>query len=77
MKYNCVIVDDERPALKLLTAYIKKLPHLELFASCEDAFKTIAALQNYQVNILFLDIHMPELAGIELLQSLKQNLKLS
>jgi len=73
MKYNCVIVDDERPALKLLTAYIKKLPHLELVASCEDAFEAIAALQNNQVDILFLDIHMPELTGIELLQSLKQN----
>ena len=72
MKYNCVIVDDERPALKLLTAYIKKLPHLELVASCEDAFEAIAALQNYQVDILFLDIHMPEFTGIELLQSLKQ-----
>ena len=72
MKYNCVIVDDERPALKLLTAYIKKLPHLELVASCEDAFEAIAALQNHQVDILFLDIHMPELTGIELLQSLKQ-----
>ncbi|MFT6321985.1 MAG: DNA-binding LytR/AlgR family response regulator [Granulosicoccus sp.] len=72
MKYNCVIVDDERPALKLLTAYIKKLPHLELVASCEDAFEAIAALQNNQVDILFLDIHMPEFTGIELLQSLKQ-----
>lgn len=72
MKYNCVIVDDERPALKLLTAYIKKLPHLELVASCEDAFEAIAALQNHQVDILFLDIHMPEFTGIELLHSLKQ-----
>lgn len=72
MKYNCVIVDDERPALKLLTAYIKKLPHLELVASCEDAFEAIAALQNHHVDILFLDIHMPEFTGIELLQSLKQ-----
>lgn len=72
MKYNCVIVDDERPALKLLTAYIKKLPHLEIVASCEDAFEAIAALQNHQVDILFLDIHMPEFTGIELLQSLKQ-----
>ncbi len=72
MKYNCVIVDDERPALKLLTAYINKLPHLKLVASCEDAFEAIAALQNHHVDILFLDIHMPEFTGIELLQSLKQ-----
>lgn len=75
MKYSCVIVDDERPALKLLTAYIKKLPHLELVASCENAFEALAALQKHSVDILFLDIHMPELTGFELLQTLKQKPK--
>lgn len=72
MKYNCVIVDDERPALKLLTAYLKKLPHLELVATCENAFDALAALQKHSVDILFLDIHMPELTGFEMLQTLKQ-----
>ena len=72
MKYNCIIVDDERPALKLLTAYLNKLPHLNLIASCENAFEALAALQNDNVDIVFLDIHMPEFTGIELLQTLKQ-----
>ena len=72
MKYNCLIVDDERPALKLLKAYISKIPHLELVASCENALEAISALQKYQVDLLFLDIQMPDLTGLELLKVLKE-----
>lgn len=69
--YNCIIVDDERPALKLLSAYIAKLPHLKLIASCENAMQAIAALQTQKIDILFLDIQMPELTGLDLLKILK------
>ncbi|HFA50530.1 MAG TPA: response regulator transcription factor [Bacteroidetes bacterium] len=72
MKYNCLIVDDERPALKLLAAYIAKLPHLQLTASCENAMQAIAALQEYKIDLLFLDIQMPDLTGLELLKVLKE-----
>lgn len=71
MTYNCLIVDDERPALKLLEAYIAKLPHLNLVASCENGMQAIAALQQHSVDLLFLDIQMPDLTGLELLQTLK------
>lgn len=71
MTYNCLIVDDERPALKLLTAYISKLPHLNLVQACENAMEAIAALQKHKIDLLFLDIQMPDLTGIELLQTLK------
>lgn len=69
--YSCIIVDDERPALKLLEAYIDKLPTLSLLQSCENAEEAIAALQMHTPDILLLDIQMPELTGIELLQSMK------
>ena len=72
MTYNCLIVDDERPALKLLKAYINKLPQLELVASCDNALEAISALQEHQVDILFLDIQMPNLTGLELLKVLKE-----
>ena len=49
MKYNCLIVDDERPALKLLTAYISKIPHLNLVQACENALEAIAALQKNNI----------------------------
>ncbi|MEM8528854.1 MAG: LytTR family DNA-binding domain-containing protein [Bacteroidota bacterium] len=70
MNYKCLIVDDERPALKLLTAYISKLPHLELIAACENAMQAIAALQKGHIDLLFLDIQMPELTGLDLLKIL-------
>ena len=53
MKYNCLVVDDERPALKLLTAYIQKLPHLNLVGTCENAMQAISNLQNHSVDLLF------------------------
>ena len=72
MKYNCLIVDDERPALKLLEAYIAKLPHLHLVDSCENAMQAIAALEKNKIDLLFLDIQMPDLTGLELLKVLKE-----
>lgn len=72
MPYSCLIVDDERPALKLLEAYIKKLPHLELKAACESGLDALAVLQQEEIDLFFLDIQMPELTGLELLRSLRK-----
>lgn len=72
MKYQCLIVDDERPALKLLAAYISKMPNLELVASCENGMQAIATLQEHSIDILFLDIQMPDLTGLDLLKVLKE-----
>lgn len=70
MNYTCLIVDDERPALKLLEAYIGKLPHLTLAAKCESAEEALAGLNQHQVDLLFLDIQMPGLTGLELLKTI-------
>ncbi|MEM8887839.1 MAG: LytTR family DNA-binding domain-containing protein [Bacteroidota bacterium] len=72
MPYSCLIVDDERPALKLLEAYINKLPHLELTAACESGLDALAVLQQEEIDLFFLDIQMPELTGLELLRSLRK-----
>lgn len=69
-QYRCLVVDDERPALQLLSAYIKKLPHLNQIGACENAMETMAILQNNTIDILFLDIQMPQLTGLELLRIL-------
>lgn len=71
MKYTCIIVDDERPALKLLKAYIAKVPQLELVGACENALEAMNALQQHKVDILMLDIQMPELTGLDLLRIIK------
>ncbi|MFK7971171.1 MAG: LytR/AlgR family response regulator transcription factor [Bacteroidia bacterium] len=70
MKYQCIIVDDERPALKLIEAYLEKLPHIEVVATCENAFEALDVLHQQPVDILFLDVNMPGLTGFELLKSL-------
>lgn len=72
MKYNCLIVDDERPALKLLAAYLEKLPNLNLIASCENGLEAITAIQENTIDILYLDIQMPEFTGLDLLKQLSE-----
>lgn len=71
MQYQCLIVDDERPALKLLTAYIAKIPQLELVAACESGLEAMVVLRTHQVDLLFLDIQMPDFTGLDLLRSLQ------
>lgn len=69
-RFHCLIVDDERPALQLLTAYLKKMPQLTLVSSCENAMDALAVLQSQAIDILFLDIQMPEFTGLDLLRML-------
>ena len=70
-KYNVVIVDDEFLAQKLLQDYVSKVDSLEIVAVCSNAFEAMNALKNHQVDIMFLDIQMPDLTGLELVKSLE------
>jgi DNA-binding LytR/AlgR family response regulator len=71
MKINCVITDDEPIAREIIEDYVKMLPDLTLIASCSNAVETYAALRSHKVDLLFLDIQMPEINGLELMRSLK------
>lgn len=69
---NCVIADDEELAREIIENYISRLGHLSLLATCADGVQVYNALREHkQVDLLFLDIKMPQLSGIELLQTLK------
>ena len=70
-KYNVIIVDDEYLAQKLLQDYVSKIDALQLVATCSNAFEAMNALKNNQVDIMFLDIQMPDLTGLELVKSLE------
>ena len=70
-KYNVVIVDDEYLAQKLLQDYVSKVDTLQIVAVCSNAFEAMNALKNNQVDIMFLDIQMPDLTGLELVKSLE------
>ena len=69
MKLNCLIVDDEPIARKLLEEYIADIDFLELKGKAENPVKAAALLKNNAIDLLFLDINMPQLSGIEFLRS--------
>jgi len=70
---NCLIIDDEPLALDLLEDNIAQIPFLHLAGRCQNAFEAIDFLQKEKVDLLFLDIQMPGITGIQFLQSLPQN----
>lgn len=65
-----IIVDDEPLALDVLETYIEQIPELELVAKCQNAFEANEALKKFPVDVMFLDIQMPQLTGIEFLKTL-------
>ena len=71
MKINCIITDDEQYARKLLAGYIEKLPYVELVKQCKNSFEAMQALQENEIDLMFLDIQMPDLTGVEFLKTLK------
>ena len=71
-KYNVIIVDDEYLARKLLQDYVSKVESLQLVATCSNAFEAMEALNNNRVDIMLLDIQMPDLTGLELVKSLEK-----
>ena len=70
MKYRCLIVDDEAPAHKVLTAHILQVNELELVSSAFNGQEALTFLQNNQIDIVFLDVEMPKLSGLDLLDCL-------
>jgi len=69
---RCLVVDDEELARTLLENYISKLPNLELVSKCKNPLEAIAVLQEQKIDLIFLDIQMPELTGVEFLKTLNQ-----
>ena len=70
-KYTCIIIEDEPLALEKTKDFVNKVPFLNLAATFDNALTGLAYLNNNKVDLLFLDINMDELSGIELLESSK------
>lgn len=68
-KYNCIIIKDEPLALERTKDFVNKIPFLELVATFDNALNGLMYLKSNTVDLLFLDINMDELSGIELLES--------
>jgi DNA-binding LytR/AlgR family response regulator len=71
LKYNCIIVEDEPLAAEILVDYIGQVPFLQLKSVCSDAIFAMEILQTEKIDLIFLDIHLPKLKGMDFLESLK------
>lgn len=71
-KIKCMAIDDEPPAVQQLASYIRKLPFLELVGQCSSAFEALELLERQEVDLMFVDINMPDLNGLEFVKSLSQ-----
>jgi len=71
MKIKCLLVDDEPLAISLLQNHISKLDYFEVVGTCLNALKAAEVLRTTAVDLLFLDIKMPQITGIDFLKTLK------
>lgn len=68
---RCIAIDDEAPGLKVIERYCSKTPYLQLESTFQDPVASIKYIEEYQPDLLFLDINMPDLTGLQLVQLLQ------
>src|ERR1044071_5526548 len=71
-KITCLAVDDEPPALDVLKKYITRVHSLELIGTCADAVEALNTIRQHSVDLIFLDIQMPQILGTDFLRTLKK-----
>ncbi len=71
MKTKCLIVDDEPLAIEVIENHISQLENLEVVATCRNAVRAFEILKSEKIDLLFLDIQMPKLTGIDFLKTIK------
>lgn len=74
-KLKCIVVDDEPLALELVESYVNKTPFLELKGKCLNAFEALELVNDTPIDLVFLDIQMPDMNGIDFSQTLSANTK--
>jgi len=68
--YKCIIVEDEPLAAEVLQDYIRQVPFLKLIKTCSDAIYAMETLKEEKIDLVFLDIHLPKLKGLDFIKSL-------
>lgn len=75
-KISCLIVDDEPMAREILASFVAKIPQLELIKTCANAMDAFETINKNQIDLLFLDINMPEVSGLSLAKSIHKKSKI-
>jgi two-component SAPR family response regulator len=75
-KVKCLVVEDEPLAAELLEDYVRQIPFLELTATAGDAIQAIDILQRQPIDLIFLDIHLPRIKGIDFIKTLDKPLNI-
>ncbi len=70
---NCLIVDDEDISRKILERFVEQTDSLRLVGSCSNAIEVVKILKEEEIDLLFLDIEMPEMTGMELIETVKES----
>src|ERR1700753_202035 len=70
-KYNCIIIEDEPLAAEILQEYIADIPFLELKNTYKDALSALEDMRSNDIDLIFLDINLPKLKGLDFIQTLK------
>lgn len=70
MNYKCLIIDDEPPAIEILSKYLESIDQIEVVGVCSNALQAMDCLHKGKIDLVFLDIEMPKLSGIDLIKSL-------
>lgn len=76
MKLSCLIIDDEPLAQKLIEGYVEQTPFLECAGVCSSAIEALSVLDQRKVDVLFLDIQMPEMSGLEFSQHVPRDTRI-
>ena len=72
MKTKCIIVDDEPLALEVIESHLKKFKDIEIVARCNDAIEAFEIIKKKSVDLIFLDIQMPQMTGLDFLKTLNK-----
>lgn len=75
-KIKCIIVDDEPIAREILESHLAKIESMELAGSCKNAMEAFHLISTEDIDLLFLDINMPEISGLSLAKSINKNIKI-
>ncbi len=72
MKIKCIAIDDEPLALQQISTYIERTPFLDLIALCHSAFEAYDVIENNEIDLMFVDVNLPDLNGLDFIKSLSQ-----